>query len=291
MQDFWRSSKHTAVTTARLVWNHLFKVLGLFILAMGIFLTACYYWVVFTPTDYYLKYNELAVADVEQGRRAVATVCYEVNERHSAEGEAVFYVANRDGERVYDSKVDFDFTLSGSSPCEQEFIPTQDLEPGVYYLHLIRTIRVQTLVPFTQPVEKKADVAATDTFTVKEKAFSRAEMEVTVGEINKRISELNKKLNQLDDTTPAQPAPQATMRSTQPKQTPVTSAPQPAAMPSTSTPSLEQPRPVIEPQRPSPQPEPTPAPEPQKRQGPVGGVVGGVNDLVIDVLRGVEGVF
>lgn len=290
MQDFWRSSRHTFYTTARLVWTHLFKVLGAFILAMSVFLTVCYYWVVITPTDYYLKYNQLAVSDVEQGKRAIATVCYEVSERHSATGNAVFYVENRDGERVYDSQVQFDFTLSGSTPCEQEFIPTQNLDPGIYYLHLIRTIKVQTLVPFTQPVEKKADVAATDTFTVREQSFSRAEMEVTVAEINKRISELNKKLNGLDDTTAD--TPQATPQTTPQResasipQSPVTQ--QTAPVPSNSTPTPQQPRPVIEPQRRTPQP--TPSPQSQ-RQGRVGGVVGGANDLVIDALRGVERVF
>lgn len=289
MQDFWRSSKHTLYTTARLVWNHLFKVIGVFALAMTVFLSVCYYWVVFSPTDNYLRYDELSVADVEQGRRAVATVCYDVNERHSAEGEAVFYVENSDGKRVYDSQVDFDFTLSGTSPCEQEFIPTQGLEPGMYYLRLIRTIRVQTLVPFTEPVEKKADVAASDTFRVKERTYTKAEINAALDEINRQINELNKLNKQSRSTKKDDSSASA--------ENIISIAPiQQSPVESDDTPAPIQPQPVIDPRPPiqtpspaNPQPTPTPAPQPE-RPGIVRGLVGGVTDTVNGLLKGLENV-
>lgn len=249
MQDFLRSAKHTAFTTGHLVWNNLFRVLALFTLAMLIFLSAHYTWVVLSPADNYLKYHDLSVADVTQGERAVATVCYEVNERHQADGEAVFYVENQKGERVYDSKVEFDFTLSGGSPCEQEYIPTQKLEPGTYYLHLIRTIRVQTLVPFTDPIEKKADVAAVDSFKVTEKRLSEAEVREIIAEINKRIDELNRKLREQNQEPVIVPSPQSTSRSNQPS---TSGSPEPRSRPNPPRPSQPTPpqRPV-EPRQPT----------------------------------------
>lgn len=282
MLDFFRSAKHTAVRTGLLIWHNLFKVLALFTLTMSIFLLGNYYWIALSPTDNYLKYNDLSVADVIQGERAVATVCYEVNERHQAEGEAVFYVENQKGDRVYDSKVEFDFTLSGGTPCEQEYIPTQKLEPGVYYLHLIRTIRVQTLVPFTDPIEKKADVAASDTFTVTEKSFSKTEMKATIKDINERIAELNKKLVILrkEPATPIQSG--VTTKRAEPQTSGGTPEPIVAARRDNSrpTPAPRPSNPVPTPARPANPSSEAPA-QPQQK-----GLTRSITDPVLNLLLG-----